>query len=78
MTTPPRSTNPRRNRSRPRGGRRHPGPEAEDAAAETTDGILAVLEGLFAGGMPPGLAFFLGGAVVLTLVVGLTYLRARP
>jgi len=55
-----------------------PVPEAEDAAAETTDGILAVLEGLFAGGMPPGLAFFLGGAVVLTLVVGLTYLRARP
>lgn len=55
-----------------------PAPEAEDAAAETTDGVLAVLEGLFAGGMSPGLAFFLGGAVVLTLVVAVSYLRTRP
>ena len=54
-----------------------PTPEA-DAATETADGALSVLESLFAGGMPPGLAFFLGGAIVLTVVVAVTYLRARP
>jgi DNA-binding transcriptional ArsR family regulator len=51
-----------------------PAPEATDVATETADGIAA----LFAGGMPPGLAFFLGGAIVLTIVVGATYLRSRP
>ena len=46
-------------------------------ASEGADGLWAVLEGLSAGGMPPGLAFFLGGAVVLTLVVAAAYLRSR-
>ena len=54
-----------------------PVPELEDAAAEGADGLSAILEGLVAGGMSPGLAFFLGGAVVLTVVVGVAYLRAR-
>ena len=54
-----------------------PTPEA-DAVAESADGAVSVFEALFAGGMPPGLAFFLGGAIVLTVVVGVTYLRARP
>ena len=52
-------------------------PEA-DAVAESADGAMSVFEALFTGGMPPGLAFFLGGAIVLTVVVGVTYLRARP
>jgi DNA-binding transcriptional ArsR family regulator len=50
---------------------------AETQSAEAADGVVAAIEGLFAGGMPPGVAFFLGGAVVLTIVVGATYLRAR-
>ena len=54
-----------------------PVPELEDAAAEGADGLSAVLDGLVAGGMPPGLAFFLGGAVVLTVVVGASHVRAR-
>lgn len=55
-----------------------PIPEAEDAGTEAADGLLAFLDGLFAGGMPPGLAFFLGGAIVLTIVIGVMYLRTRP
>ena len=54
-----------------------PVPELEDAAAEGADGLSAALDALAAGGMPPGLAFFFGGAVVLTVVVGVTHLRAR-
>ena len=54
-----------------------PVPELEDVAAEGADGLSAALDALAAGGMPPGLAFFLGGAVVLTVVVGVTHLRAR-
>jgi len=54
-----------------------PIPEVGDAGTGTADGLLAAVEGVFTGGMPPGVAFFLGGAVVLTLVVGVTYLRAR-
>ena len=48
-----------------------------DAATEAADGLEAILEGLFAGGLSPGVAFFLGGAIVLTVVVGRPYLRAR-
>jgi DNA-binding transcriptional ArsR family regulator len=55
-----------------------PVPGTEAASPETADGIIAAIEGAFAGGMPPGIAFFLGGAIVLTIVVGVTYLRARP
>jgi DNA-binding transcriptional ArsR family regulator len=55
-----------------------PVPEMEDASAETADGVIATIEGVFASGMPPGVAFFLGGAIVLIIVVGVTYLRARP
>ncbi|MDR9380549.1 MAG: helix-turn-helix domain-containing protein [Natronomonas sp.] len=51
-----------------------PTSEATDVATETADGLAV----LFGGGMPPGLAFFLGGAIVLTIVVGVTYLRSRP
>ena len=54
-----------------------PVPELEDAAAEGADGLSAALDALVAGGMPPGIAFFFGGAVVLTVVVGVTHLRAR-
>lgn len=53
-----------------------PAPEA-DTAPEAADGLEAILEGLLAGGLSPGLAFFLGGAIVLTIVIGLPYLRAR-
>lgn len=45
---------------------------------EAADGLLALFEGLFAGGMPPGLAFFLGGALVLTIIIGVNYYRSRP
>ena len=55
-----------------------PALEADDTAIETTDGFLELVEGLFASGMPPGLAFFLGGAIVLTIIVGVMYLRTRP
>lgn len=40
--------------------------------------FLELLEATFGSGLPPGLAFFLGGATVLTLVVATTYLRAQP
>ncbi len=53
-----------------------PEPEA-DTAPEAADGLEAILEGLLAGGLPPGVAFFLGGAIVLTIVIGLPYLKAR-
>lgn len=55
-----------------------PGVEAEETSAEAADGILAFVEGLFGGGLPPGLAFFLGGAIVLTIVVAVMYVRSRP
>jgi DNA-binding transcriptional ArsR family regulator len=55
-----------------------PVPGTEAASPETADSIIAAIEGAFAGGMPPGIAFFLGGAIVLTIIVGVTYLRARP
>jgi DNA-binding transcriptional ArsR family regulator len=40
--------------------------------------FLEVFEVAFGSGLPPGLAFFLGGATVLTLVVATTYVQARP
>lgn len=40
--------------------------------------VLGFLDVAVGSGLPPGLAFFLGGATVLTLVVAMTYLRARP
>ncbi len=53
-------------------------PEADaDTPAEAADGIEAMVEALLAGGLPPGLAFFLGGAIVLTVVVTFPYIRAR-
>ena len=55
-----------------------PAPAPEEAPAETTDGLLELVEAIFAGGMAPGVAFFLGGAIVLSIVVGVMYLRARP
>ena len=46
------------------------------------DGVVdffdAVLDGLFGPGLPPGLAFFVGGLTVLSVVVAMTYLRSRP
>ena len=43
------------------------------------DNALNVLfDGLFGGGLPPGVAFFVGGLTVLSVVVAMTYLRAQP
>ena len=53
-----------------------PAPAPEEAP-DAADGLSAAIEGLFAAGLPPGLAFFLGGFVVLLAVVGTTYLRQR-
>jgi hypothetical protein len=39
--------------------------------------LPALIDGLLGGGFPPGLAFFLGGATVLTVLVALTYVRTR-
>jgi hypothetical protein len=50
----------------------------EPTPMPTLDDSLEATEGLLATGIPPGLAFFLGGAAVLTVVVALTYLRAQP
>ena len=50
-------------------------------ATPTPDGgfdAFGVFEVAFGSGLPPGLAFFLGGATVLTVLVALTYLRTRP
>lgn len=56
--------------------------EATATATPTPTGdggdFLGLLEAAFGSGLPPGLAFFLGGATVLTLVVATTYLRAQP
>ena len=56
---------------------------AENASATPTptgDGVdlFGVVDAAFGSGLPPGLAFFLGGATVLTLVVATTYVRAQP
>jgi DNA-binding transcriptional ArsR family regulator len=59
-------------------------PEAADTmtptevATEAADGadLPAIIDAL-GGGLPPGLAFFLGGATVLTVVVAMTYVRTR-
>ena len=58
---------------------------AQDAPASGNEGLVSelvgsfdvIVEGLFGAGLPPGLAFFLGGAVVLTIVVSIPYVRAR-
>jgi len=46
------------------------------------DGVVdffdAILDGLFGPGLPPGLAFFVGGLTVLSVVIAMTYLRSRP
>jgi hypothetical protein len=50
-----------------------------EIATEAADGmdLPAIIDAL-GGGLPPGLAFFLGGATVLTAIVALTYVRTRP
>jgi DNA-binding transcriptional ArsR family regulator len=55
----------------------------ETAAATPTPGgdgvdVFGAFDAAFGSGLPPGLAFFLGGATVLAVVVALTYLRAQP
>ncbi len=61
-----------------------PTEEAIDVAATPTPGsgadfeIFDAVQGIVESGMPPGLAFFLGGAVVLCLVMATTYVRTRP
>ncbi len=59
-----------------------PAPEPTGTAVEdggAADNALDVLfEGLLGGGLPPGVAFFIGGLTVLSVVVATTYLRARP
>lgn len=52
-------------------------PPEETPVAEAVDWIEAVLDGLFGGGLSPGLAFFVGGAIVLTIAIAMPYLRAR-
>lgn len=60
-----------------------------DTATETAGGttptpsgdefdVFGILEAALGAGLPPGLAFFLGGATVLTLFVATTYVRAQP
>jgi DNA-binding transcriptional ArsR family regulator len=41
-------------------------------------GVFDAFDAAFGSGLPPGLAFFLGGATVLAALVALTYLRAQP
>ncbi|MFT4884879.1 MAG: DNA-binding transcriptional ArsR family regulator [Natronomonas sp.] len=58
-------------------------PSPTEIATEAADGggaidLPALIDGLLGGGLPPGLAFFLGGATVLTVLVALTYVRTRP
>lgn len=55
-------------------------PVADETPTPTDvpDAAPDAVETLFAAGLPPGLAFFLGGAVVLTVVVAMTYIRTRP
>lgn len=36
-----------------------------------------LLEGLLAAGMPPGVAFFLGGTLVLTMFGAMAYVQQR-
>ena len=55
-----------------------PVPAAEDGGAGPLDILDGLLDNLLAGGLPPGLAFFVGGLTVLLFVVGTTYVRARP
>lgn len=57
-----------------------PTPDIEGAAtpAESAPDLLDPLfDVLFGAGLSPGVAFFLGGATVLTVVIALTYLRGR-
>ncbi|MUV85488.1 helix-turn-helix domain-containing protein [Natronomonas sp. CBA1123] len=57
-----------------------PTPTAEDAATPAdgaTEFLDPLFDALFGAGLEPGIAFFLGGATVLTVVVALTYLRGR-
>ncbi|WP_254839670.1 ArsR/SmtB family transcription factor [Natronomonas marina] len=51
---------------------------AQDGGAGPLDFLDGLLDGLIAGGLPPGLAFFVGGFTVLSVVVVMTYLRAQP
>jgi len=55
-----------------------PMPAAEDGGGGPLDFLDGLLDGLLAGGLPPGLAFFVGGLTVLLFVVGTTYVRAQP
>ena len=56
-----------------------PMPTLEDGGGGgPLDLIDGFLDGLLAGGVPPGLAFFVGGLTVMLFVVGTTYVRARP
>ncbi|WP_336135159.1 ArsR/SmtB family transcription factor [Natronomonas amylolytica] len=57
-------------------------PTPTDVATEAAEGggaldLPALVDGLFGGGLPPGVAFFLGGATVLTVLVAVTYVRTR-
>ncbi|MFQ3319054.1 MAG: DNA-binding transcriptional ArsR family regulator [Natronomonas sp.] len=50
--------------------------EVAEAAPASGNELLDFFEALVSTGLPPGVAFFLGGATVLTVVVAVTYLRA--
>jgi DNA-binding transcriptional ArsR family regulator len=53
-----------------------PASASDGPASELLDAIDAVVEAVAAGGLPPGVAFFLGGTVVLTVVIAAPYVRA--
>jgi len=55
-----------------------PTPTLVDGGGGPLDHVDGLLDGLLVGGLPPGLAFFIGGLTVLLFVVGTTYVRARP
>lgn len=54
-----------------------PSAGGEGVLSELADSFDAIVEGIFGAGLPPGLAFFLGGAVVLAVVVSIPYVRAQ-
>ncbi|MCQ4333032.1 helix-turn-helix domain-containing protein [Natronomonas sp. F2-12] len=53
-----------------------PASGGEGPVSELLDAVDAIVEGLFGAGVPPGLAFFLGGAIVLTVLIATPYVRA--
>jgi DNA-binding transcriptional ArsR family regulator len=51
-------------------------PRGDGPIAEMLDAAEAIVETVAAGGLPPGVAFFLGGVVVLTVLIAAPHVRA--